>query len=513
MNKISRVILSVMMMSVCPMIAGAVGTYYDGNLYQKPRADYGRGNGGFYNNYGAGRGYGQNMQTIGMQQTTVRTTKKTSVKQNDAAKKQGFQLGVDLKHEFADWNFDMKNAGSKLHYDNLRWNTVNGEAAYYFGDSLPMQIKAGAFYGMQYGDSFMVDDDITSEKMWTWDESLGVIIGTPAVSVGTSNGGKQYGFNVSFGLTDFFKMGRVRFTPSVGYRYFKYNLETKDNYGAMVEVWNGSIINCLEVMPGEIQCSPYVGFAGDDGLLGNPPTAGSFVEVNPADYPNNYAQVTNAYGQTIYIKTNDNGTYVVPNDTTMPQLDLGNTYYYEQSGVSHKYETEWAGPYIALDMEYTINDNNFVNAGVEFGLPIYDAKGDQPYRIDWAHPTSVEDKGDFGDAYHLGLNAMWSTAITDNVMLSLGMTYDYYKVSGATAKTYLNATEYQQALTNVEYNINVLESMDSLTEDQQEWLALYKAERDDFNALKAAGWTQESKNEIESIYKSMGIRLGVNVKF
>ena len=130
-----------------------------------------------------------------------------------------------------------------------------------------------------------------------------------------------------------------------------------------------------------------------------------------------------------------------------------------------------------------------MTAGLEFGLPTYKSVGNQPYRIDWAHPTSVEDKGGLGDAWHLGLNAMWSTSISDSAMLSVGMTYDYYSVKGADATTYLNAGYYQDLL-----------DAGYITEDE-------------YNEYASAGWKVESKGEIESIYKSIGIHVGVNVKF
>ena len=35
----------------------------------------------------------------------------------------------------------------------------------------------------------------------------------------------------------------------------------------------------------------------------------------------------------------------------------------------------------------------------------------------------------------------------------------------------------------------------------------------DLYDLEAAGWTQEDKKEISSVYKAMGIRAGVSIKF
>ncbi len=488
MKEISRILFGSAIMSLMPFVAGAAGTYYNGNLYQNPQSKYTTNSGGFYNTYGAGRGYGQNMQGVGVTKTTIQTTKKsTKTTKTTSSKKQGFQLGVDLNHEFADWDVQMNTAGSNLHYDNLRWNVISGDASYYFGDSFPMQIKIGGRYGLQFGDSSMVDDDITAGNMWTTQDMIvggnteQVLIGTPALSVGTSKGGKQYGFNASFGVTDLFDTGRVKMTPSIGYRYFKHILETKSNYGLMVQVLNSnSFVNCVEVQNGEIQCSPYIGFA------------------------NSSNQILSYAGLTAVVDSDGNVLgYIVENDTSAALLDVGETYYYEQSGTSHKYETVWAGPYIALDMEYAINDNNIVNAGVEFGLPTYESKGDQPYRFDWEHPTSVEDKGDFGDAYHLGFNAMWSTSISDSMMLSLGMTYDYYHVGDATATTYFNK-DYNQALLTV-YETNYDNGV-TLTDNEYETM-LYLQD------LKSKGWKLKSDKEIESVYKSMGIRLGLTARF
>ncbi len=484
MKGFSRVLLGATLVSVLPLVAGAAGTYYNGNLYQNPQARYNANAGGYYNTYGAGRGYGQNMQTLGVTKTTIQKTKKTT-KKTTTARKQGFQLGIDFIHEFADWDVEMNTAGSNLHYDNLRWNVLSGEAAYYFGDSLPMQIKVGGKYGLQFGDSPMVDDDVTSGDMWEYQNWIvsgnteQVLIGTPALSVGTSKGGKEYGFNAAFGFTDLFGNSKVKFTPSIGYRYFKHILETKSNYGLMVQVLDSdSFVNCVPVQNGEIQCSPYVGFADAGGTILS------------------YAGLTPQYEGDVFVG------YVVENDAGATLLDLGETYYYEQSGTSHKYETVWAGPYIALDMEYIINENNLVNAELEFGMPTYESDGDQPYRFDWAHPTSVKDEGEFGDAYHIGFNATWSTALNDSIMLSLGMNYDYYNVGNATATTYLNKDYYQAILTDYEtayangiLNDTGIEYMVGLQE------------------LKSKGWATKSSKEIDSVYKSMGIRLGLNARF
>ena len=487
MKRFNRVLLNTGLLVLMPGIAGAAGTYYDGNLYQNPQRQYQTNRANVYSSYGMGRGYNQGMQTMGMRKTTVQTQTRKQTKQEKKSaenKKQGFVLGAGLSHEFANWDFSMNQAGSNLSYDGVVWNVISGNAAYYFGNSVPMQIKVGAKYGKQYNEILMLDDDISSEKMWETQDVNGqtFVVGVPALSVGTGKDGSQMGFNAAFGLTDLFKWCNVKFTPSVGYRYLKYELQTQNNYGLAVQVVHSdTVINCIEVQPGEIQCSPYVGFADSQGNVQG--IAGFAVDSSGN------------------ILVNPDGSYVILN-TTSPQLDFGNTYYYEQDGTSHKYETEWAGPYLGLDMEYAINDNNLINVGIEFGLPMYTSKGDQPYRFDWAHPTSVEDTGDFGDAWHFGLTSDWSTRLTDSISLSLGFTYDYYKVSDATVKTYLNAAYYQSIYDEYKY----YHDAGQLTDEGEKEFA-------ELTDLRAKGWTIESANEIESIYKSMGIRLGLSAKF
>ena len=257
MKNFSRILSCVSVFAMIPVFANAAGTYYNGNMYQNPQMRYGANGGGFYNSYGANnynanRGYAQGMQTMGVRKNTTTITKKKTQKTQTNATKQGFALDVGVSHEFANWDVEMKNAGSRLKYDGLRWNTVDGHAAYYFGGSTPMQVVVGAKYGVQFDEISMVDDDITTEKMW---ETLTLsvdgnteyaITGSPALSVGTGSGGTQFGFNAAFGLTDLFKIGNMKITPSIGYRYLKYELETKNNYGLVVDVLNSdSFVNCI----------------------------------------------------------------------------------------------------------------------------------------------------------------------------------------------------------------------------------------------------------------------------
>ena len=187
------------------------------------------------------------------------------------------------------------------------------------------------------------------------------------------------------------------------------------------------------------------------------------------------------------------------------------SYYYEQPGTSHSYEVEWSGPYVALDMDYTINQNNSINGRVELGLPGYTATGDQPYRLDWAHPKSVEDSAGMASGLHLGLGTNWVTAITNTVSLSVGLTYDYYTVSDAEAKTYLNGSYYdslyaarEKAWTDAGKSLD-----DILDPTNGDPVAINIKELES----QCSGWTCTAENEVKSFYKSMGIRVGINAKF
>ena len=422
----------------------------------------------------------------------------------------GFGADAGLSHQFAMWKFDMGTAGSKLHYDNVHWNVFDVNAKYDFnmGNTM-LRVNGGMQYGMQFGDSTMVDDDITNGgwlvEKWnvdttgdgnadqTWTQQ------THALSVGTSNDGSMTGFHAGLGLVDFWNFGNFKITPSIGYRYFKYKLETKNNYGMSLDTVDGATNYCQSA-GGEMQCLPFVVFvtSSNQAVLGT--ITGT--DLNGDGIADTFSYIT------------------VPDGVSY--LETENTYYYSQAGISHSYEVEWAGPYLALDMDYSITMDDAINARVEFGLPSYTSTGDQPYRPDWQHPKSLEDNAGFGDAYHFALGMNWLHAITDSVMLTLGMTFDYYHVSGADATTYLNPNYY---MTNYFYNEAV--AANKQFEQNNAGVAFENWSDSDKNgylynlqniiqpidALAAAGWKQESKGEIESMYKSMGLRLGIQAKF
>ncbi len=482
--------------AVAPGLAYSAGTYYTGN-YRSPQQNYSR------SGYASRQQYSpqQNRQTVipnanvyvGQQyqaysrDTSVvssqATDQQNKSRSNNTAPKQGFFFNAGISHEFANWNFDMKNAGSKLHYDNIRWNVFSADAAYRFAaGNTPMQIDMGFKYGMQFGTSTMIDDDITNGGYvvteW-WDDTdndgigdqyIGSQIGN-SLSIGSSEGGNLMGFHAGFGLTDVFKFGAARITPSVGYRYFKYKLETTKDYGMTIDT------GFCETITGsnETQCNPIVilQYGNAQQVLWEPVyDEAGFMQINPG-----------ATG-----------------------ISTGGTYKFELPGVSHSYETTWMGPYLALDLNYDIDIYNSFNARVEFGLPTYTSEGDQPYRVDWQHPKSVEDKGGLGDAWHFGFGANYMTALSESISLSLGFTFDYYSLSGGEANTYLNSGYYMGIY-------------DSLLAQYVSagYTEAYMLEHDEnakaIKQMQNAGWVAKSDGEIESIYKSMGIRVGLQAKF
>jgi len=503
MKNVFKMLTNVVLFGVLPGVAGAAGTYYDNSIYQR----YGSNNTGYNTSsrsYAARYNTQQQTTAVNNQMITNRSVSRNNTQKNtkNSAKKQGWIVDAGLSHEFANWKFDMTAAGSELSYDNLVWNVLGANATYYFGENTPMQVKFGARYGMQFGESQMIDDDISKGGylVTTWTDGsniLGYQTGH-ALSVGTSKDGTQMGFNAAFGLTDYLKWGRVKFTPSIGYRYLNYKLTTQNNHGVAIDILestnNHPYITCIEGYMGEIQCDPILLFYGEGG---NVTLTGHVVDETS---PTGISELIQMPSSTVM--------------TNVIGIGTGGTYYYEQSGTSHEYKTTWAGPYIAMDAEYVIDSKNAVSGSLEIGLPIYKSEGNQPYRYDWAHPKSVEDTGKFGDAMHLGLAALYKTQVADSTMLTLGFTYDYYKVSKATAKTFLSSSYYMDLRDGYS---NMLDDSwmtdhgyDVLTDAEK---ATVQEEIDGIDAYKNQGWVLESPSEISSIYKSMGIRIGLEMKF
>lgn len=533
MTRKSRLLLGCSIFALLPCVATAAGTYYNYNGSQQ--RNYGNNSGAnpFYN-YGAGNQVpctaangcvgAQNTGTqyqrsasgkrVVAQNETVYNTTPTQRYVDDATRP-GFKLGAGISHQFAMWKFDMNTAGSRLHYDNLAWNVFDANAKYDFNaGSTMVRLDMGAQYGMQSGESSMVDDDLTGGGFFlqNWNVDLNGD-GTAdqvwvqqghALSVGTSSGGDMLGLYAGLGLADAWRVGGFKITPSIGYRYFKYKVDTKHNYGMSMDTVIGADNYCMSE-GGETQCLPMLVFVDSN----NGPLLGTIsgVDIDGDGVFDTFSYITVPTGA-VYAETE-------------------NTYYYYQDGVSHSYEVEWSGPYLALDFLYNMSNYDAVNARFEIGLPAYTATGDQPYRPDWQHPKSLEDKGGIGDAYHFGLGANWMHSLTNSLMLTVGMTFDYYSIGKADATSYLNSDYY---LTNY-YNPAVATNNNLVgiygNSDYQNWTAVsgrdlrtdqavYISNLDTIdvvNELKSSGWKQEMAGEIESLYKSFGIRVGISGKF
>ena len=520
-NKISCTVLCFVMSGFVPCLVHAAGTYLNGS-YRSPQQNYSqmayvpRQQQTSYSqdttytrtrtvsqnpNAYTGQPYYGYTRVVGTDQRVVnqpRSNQKQSSNQSNQSK-QGLFLNAALSHEFADWKFDMNSAGSMLHYDNLRWNVLDVVAGYRFGTgNTPLQIDLGARYGMQFGDTTMIDDDITNggylvTEWWDdvngnlqydpgTDEYIGQQIGH-SLSIGTSSSGDMLGLHAGLGLTDFLKLGGAKITPSVGFRYLKYKLETKNDYGLTVDTGYCTNANGSN----EVQCDPIVivEYGNAQQVLWNEPV-------------------------------DDNGFWTITSGAT--GVSTGGTYMFQLPSVSHSYETTWMGPYLALDLNYDINVYNVVNARVEFGLPMYKSSGDQPYRVDWQHPKSVEDKGGFGDAWHIGASANYMTALTETVMFTVGFTFDYYTLSGGEANTYLNGSYYMDIYNDIlaDYLAAGLTANDMLngyTSGGETYGPNPTAVHIKQLQSECPGWICKVDNEIKSIYKSMGIRVGIQAKF
>lgn len=484
-----------------PLSAFAAGTYYTGQQYQPVQAAS-RAGGSYYSGY---------QQPVQQQQNYYRPVQSAAYnpansrysgygpvgsaqpqQQSRATAPQsadrGFYLGGDVGMEYSSWEFDMNTAGSALSYDAMSWLTFNIGAGYIFdiGNGAGLKLDAGLKLGMQTGESRMIDDDISAGGIYedtyfydansngvydAGDQFIGDIYGH-AVSVGASGGGSMLGWNLGLGLTDKFAIGNLKLTPSIGYRSLNYRVSTNKNFGMSVETGR-----CYETDAGEVNCDPLITWT--DGNTSNPS-----YEILWDDPDNDYwKQVATGW------------------------INSGGTYYFQQAGTSHKYDVTWAGPYLALDMDYAINATNAVNARIELGLPAYTSVGDQPYRFDWAHPKSVEDTSGFGDAYHLGMGATYKTAITNTVYLNIGFNYDYYSVSGASATTYLSGKYYEDLYWGIiDYYYGGDEAAGLDAGDEDLWYI-----QDTFT--ECPNWTCKQNKEVNSFYKSLGIRIGLSGKF
>lgn len=526
MKKWSKILCGCSLLVLMPAAVNAAGTYYNGT-YQSPQTRY---NSSAFSNtatrstsgvsaYNQARyssagynttGYSSYVNRYGQNARNVAQQNRSSAQQPVAANKSnGFHVDTGLSYKTGMWQFDMASAGSILRYDNLSWGVFDINAGYDFmAGNTALTLEAGLEYGIQMGNGTMIDDDVTNGgfEVAIWpddtDKDVSYMEYGHALSVGESKDGDMLGLRAGIGLKDFFTWGKVKITPSIGWRHLKYKVETSNNYGMKIDTIDGN--NGCITDGGMTQCWPAIAFfkvlgSGDDTVVQYTFGQFEYIDING-----------DSYADVVGIPLdNANGDYV----------DTMESFYFHQSDISHSYEVTWTGPYLAFDMLYDINQNNAVTARVELGLPSYNATADQPYRGEWQHPKSIEDEAGFGSAFHLGLGANWRTALTDKVALTLGITYDYYSVGGADATTYLNP-EYYQALYDsllagynaefgVEYGENYM--LNGFVQDGIEYApdpdAVY------INQVRSNGWKDTIDDEIDSFFKSLGVRVGLNIKF
>ena len=449
--------------------AGAAGTYLGTSGYQSPQRYYqGAASAGYYqpqnvgaSGYAGGNYYQQNQQPYyqpnpWMQNQNQNQNRQTAPARprSKGAAEDGFFLDAGAGRQYAQWNFNMNRDGSIQNYSDLAWNVLDVKGGYRQGDIL---VSGGVQYGMQSGKSWMTDDDTTNGGLvvqqydvntgdWVFDTYQDIL------SISESSGGSLFGFNAGLGLMNKFGYGKTKITPSVGYRKFSYKLSTTNTHGVAV-----SSNYCRTDEAGERICPAYMWFFNNEMTWPKPDLAADEPDADGLDW------------------------WQVLGDLVATE-----SFSFSQSGKSHIYAVSWEGPYVALDFESELNENNRVDARLEFGMPGYKSKGDQPYRPDWAHPVSLEDSAEMFGAMHIGAAAAWTTKVADNWGLSLGMTYDYYSVKGATAKTYFN---------------------------QRFFEALYDADDIKDFLVDCPNWTCVVKKETNVFYRSIGARVGLVGRF
>ena len=100
------------------------------------------------------------------------------------------------------------------------------------------------------------------------------------------------------------------------------------------------------------------------------------------------------------------------------------------------------------------------------------------------------------------------TLISDSVSLSLGVTYDYYTISGADATTYLNSAYYlgiyDELLEQWGGNEDAM-----LDPDSGDPIAINVKDTES----RCPGWVCKTSGEIDSFYRSLGVRVGLSARF
>jgi len=430
---------------------------------------YYSGGGGYYNGSSGYAGAGNQEGSFNRMPTASQARQKAAVgkKKGAADGEDGFSLSAGLGRQYAQWQYNLNMAGSILNYGDLVWNVLDVKAGYKTEDVV---VGIGLQYGMQAGKSYMTDDDITNGGGDYIFEGGGqrLVLSNSVLSIGEVKGGNMLGINFGIGLANAFTSDSVKITPSIGYRMMKYKLKTTNNNGLSVE-YNGELCGPDEL--GSITCPALLSFWNG----------------------NNWV-----YSRMINIGTLQDPMYIyqIPGGGILG-VDAGDNYIFTQSGTSHVYEVSWNGPYIAADIDIGLGGDYSMSGRIELGFPGYEAVGDQPYRIDWAHPKSLGDKKGMFGAFHFGMGANWMAKISDQMRMSIGLTYDYYEVKKANATSYLSKDYYEDVLAWAEEKgrDDILDQIDEL----------YKSCNN--------SWTCVESNEVNSFYRAMGIRLGIEGEF
>ena len=178
MRKTIRFLMNCSLLAIAPVLANAAGTYYTGNTYQSPQSRYGqsasyttgntatpytRPTGYTSSGYSSVRYNNSNSNVVAQRQTQVQTQTVRSSSNKIGEIKNGFYLDGGITHENAIWNMEMKESSSRLHYNDVAWNVLDLNGRYVFGmGNTKGQVEAGFKYGIQWGETTMVDDDITN---------------------------------------------------------------------------------------------------------------------------------------------------------------------------------------------------------------------------------------------------------------------------------------------------------------------------------------------------------------
>ncbi|MDR0449560.1 MAG: hypothetical protein LBG89_03855 [Rickettsiales bacterium] len=336
----------------------------------------------------------------------------------------GFTLTAHAGYDNSDFGFSMNETQSEINFNNMTWMKFGGTAGYEFAvGGVKLEVKGGFEIGSQGESGSITDDDMSQGGVFVGYAGFNQTPSAPTISlyspavngnqpvyfgvsqlifgVGEQGQGTSLGAFASIGMGDGFQIGEsVKIKPSVGYRH--------EQFKAIGQNMMTMAVQALIVDDREI------------GLLKDVATNCNGCQI-----------VLTIDGETYFF-----GGWVEGFDDYGEPffLTLSEAAYLE--GVTHEYNVSWSGPFLATDIEMKTAQNSGFNLRLELGFPGYTAEADQPYRADWAHPTSIKDSAPIFSGLHYGLNLKYTAGLTDNIAVNLGWNWDYYKVDGADAETF-----------------------------------------------------------------------------